>query len=236
LAAGGLIFVGAWVYKEYQHYEELTEARYTLVPATIMMAVGVFFFVLGLVGCVGAFKEQKCLLGLFFSLLLIIFVGLVAGAVLAYVYRSKIDTAVHKQLSEGVSTMYGNPNETTWTDEIDFMQSELKCCGVNNYTDWKTSDWYTEYQNGTHFPYPNSCCENQKCNYKSSNETTGVYPNGCHGYLKDQFLIHLGVIAGVAAAFALVQILGMVCSCVLICRRKSEVPYIGLNEPNGMRV
>ena len=27
------------------------------------MALGVFFFILGLVGCVGAFKEQRCMLG-----------------------------------------------------------------------------------------------------------------------------------------------------------------------------
>ena len=63
LAAAGLIFVGAWVYKEYQHYEEIGQALYTLVPATILLAVGAFFFILGLVGCIGAFKEQKCILG-----------------------------------------------------------------------------------------------------------------------------------------------------------------------------
>ena len=62
-AAAGLIFVGVWVYTEYRHYEQMGEATYTLIPATIIMALGVFFFILGLVGCVGAFKEQRCMLG-----------------------------------------------------------------------------------------------------------------------------------------------------------------------------
>lgn len=56
--------VGAYVYSGYQHFEQIADATYTLLPATIIIAVGVFFFILGIIGCVGAFKEQKCLLGL----------------------------------------------------------------------------------------------------------------------------------------------------------------------------
>ena len=63
-AATGLICVGAWVYKEYHHYDLIAQSLYILVPATILMAVGVFFFLLGIIGCIGAYKEQKCLLGL----------------------------------------------------------------------------------------------------------------------------------------------------------------------------
>ncbi len=56
--------MGAWVYNEYQNYEQIGQALYTLVPASILIAIGVFFFILGIVGCVGAYKEQKCMLGL----------------------------------------------------------------------------------------------------------------------------------------------------------------------------
>ena len=62
-AAAGLMFVGAWVYREYKHYDQIADAYYTLVPATIIIGLGVFFFILGLIGCVGAFKEHRCLLG-----------------------------------------------------------------------------------------------------------------------------------------------------------------------------
>ena len=58
-----MIFVGVWVYMEYKHYEQLGDALYTLVPATITMGLGIFFFILGLIGCIGAFKEQRCMLG-----------------------------------------------------------------------------------------------------------------------------------------------------------------------------
>ena len=58
------MFMGAWMYKEYRHYDQIAEAKYTLIPATIIMASGVFLFLLGIIGCVGACKEQKCLLAL----------------------------------------------------------------------------------------------------------------------------------------------------------------------------
>ena len=62
VAGGGMIFLGSWVYKTYHHFDELTTANFTLVPATIVLVVGSLLFLLGLLGCVGACKENKCLL------------------------------------------------------------------------------------------------------------------------------------------------------------------------------
>lgn len=61
--AGFLFFVGITVFLEYQHYEELDEAWYTLLPAIILFGVGMLFGIVGIVGLVGACKEQRCLLG-----------------------------------------------------------------------------------------------------------------------------------------------------------------------------
>lgn len=62
VAAGGLIFLGSWVFKTYHHYNELTTANFTLVPASIVIAVGVILFIVGGLGCTAACKENKCLL------------------------------------------------------------------------------------------------------------------------------------------------------------------------------
>jgi len=50
------------VYNTYNHYNELTTANITLIPATIILAVGVFMFIVGICGCVAACKESKILL------------------------------------------------------------------------------------------------------------------------------------------------------------------------------
>ncbi|ELU13799.1 hypothetical protein CAPTEDRAFT_160899 [Capitella teleta] len=232
-AAGGLFFVAGYVFSGYPNFEEIVDAYYTLLPATIIAAVGVFFLLLGIVGCIGACKEQKCLLCLFFSFMLIIFIGLVVGGVLAYFYRKDIDSAVGTGI-EKCMTKYGN--DTICTGEIDFMQSQLKCCGADNYTDWADTAWVVGQKNASvHFPP--SCCANNDCHYNAPTlNQTGVFLKGCHPTLKTNFMDHLGVIAGVAGAFAILQLLGLIFSSILMCRRRADVPYIGLNDPDGMRI
>ena len=64
VAAVALIVIGVVMYSSYNTYSEITSADHILAPATIVIAVGIFLLLLGIVGCVGAFKEQKCLLGI----------------------------------------------------------------------------------------------------------------------------------------------------------------------------
>lgn len=235
--AVGLVFIGGWIFMEVKNVDQIADAKYTLLPAAILMACGIFLFILGIIGCVGAFKEQKCLLALFFSVLLLIFVGLVSGSALAYVYREQVDENVKEGIMEGLDN-YGNTSSQILTSQVDFMQRSLHCCGNSSYEDWTDTPWYKQHEatNQTVL-YPESCCVNGQCNYSmAALNNTQLYQKGCYEGMRDQFFKHLGIILGVGAAFALVQILGMVCSCVLICKRKSEVPYIGLNEPTGMRV
>ena len=59
-----MIGIGAWIFSEVQHVDEIADAKYTLLPAVIIMTCGIFLFILGIIGCVGAFKEQRCLLAL----------------------------------------------------------------------------------------------------------------------------------------------------------------------------
>lgn len=50
------------MYNTYNHYNDLTTANLTLIPASIILAVGVFMFILGICGCLAACKENKILL------------------------------------------------------------------------------------------------------------------------------------------------------------------------------
>lgn len=63
-AASALCFVGAWVYKTYNDFGNLTEATLTLVPASIVLGAAVFMFLIGLLGFIAIFKESKVLLAL----------------------------------------------------------------------------------------------------------------------------------------------------------------------------
>ena len=64
VAAGGLIVIGVKMYSDIDGYTKISTASYILEPVAILFAVAIFLFLLGIIGCVGAFKEQKCLLGM----------------------------------------------------------------------------------------------------------------------------------------------------------------------------
>ncbi|KAJ3599044.1 hypothetical protein NHX12_033007 [Muraenolepis orangiensis] len=84
------------------------------------IAVGVLLMLLGLMGFIAAHRESRCLLLMFFSIILIIFVAEVAAVVVALAYSS-----FEQYGSDPVVTKIWN---TTMT--------ELNCCGFTNYTDF----------------------------------------------------------------------------------------------------
>jgi hypothetical protein len=59
---------------------------------------------------------------------------------------------------------------------------------------------------------------------------------GCHQKLYNNIQEYLVIIIIVAVVFGLVQIIGMVCTCALLCQKKREVPYQSLNtEATGYK-
>ena len=52
--------------------------------AIILIAVAVFVVIVAFFGCCGAIKESKCMLGTYFTLILVMFIVMIVGAVLGY--------------------------------------------------------------------------------------------------------------------------------------------------------
>lgn len=234
-AAAALIFMGAWVYHTYNHFSELTTASLTLVPAGIVIIVGVFLFILGCVGCIAACKENKCLLAVFFALLLIVLTAEVTAGVVGYVFRRELHKTVNDGLNSAVNKY--DVNATVEKEQIDYLQSELKCCGVINASDWLNAALWKKHFNTT-VQVPDSCCHvnTKTCNHTISRNNTDIYTQGCLDKLERKFEKNLIYVAAVAIAFAVIQLLGMICSCILMCRSQ-EVRYEILGGPNsGLRV
>lgn len=64
VVAACLFIIGSIVFTEYRHYDQINDAWFTLIPAIVLLGVGILLVLIGVVGCVGAVKEQRCLLGL----------------------------------------------------------------------------------------------------------------------------------------------------------------------------
>lgn len=205
-----------------------------MLPASIVLGVAIFMFLIGLLGCIAVFKESKILLSAYFCLILIVFVGEVIASVLGYCYRSEVEDTVSTGLMDAVNKY----NETVMAEQVDYIQRELKCCGVRNATDWLTSLYWGQLHNNT---VPSSCCNttvNHNITICDPTITSGdIYTMGCLYALKDKFMSNLIYIAVCTVSFAVVQILGLITVCILICRTR-EVKYDRLEnaQRDGLRV
>ncbi|XP_060748903.1 tetraspanin-9-like [Tachysurus vachellii] len=103
--------------------------------------------VTGFLGCLGALKEQRCLLMTFFVILLLLFLTEAALVLLLGLFHEELDHKAKENLIEGMMDYDRNPDlKKSW----DSMQRIFKCCGVSNHTDW--------YNRTTEGPPPESCC------------------------------------------------------------------------------
>lgn len=231
-AAASLCFISSWVYRTYHDFDHLTESTLTLVPASIVLGVAVFMFLIGLLGCIAVCKESKILLSCYFCLILVVFLGEVVAGVLGYAYREEVEEVV----SEGLTKAMDNYNETVMKEQMDFVQTQLHCCGIHNASDWLTSPVWSKDHNDT---VPDSCCVDQS-NLTLCQPVIGskdIYNEGCLSSLEHKFTTNLVYIASVTIAFALIQILGLISTCILICRTR-EVKYDRLEnaQRDGLRV
>uniref|UniRef100_A0A7N9AXK4 Tetraspanin 1 n=1 Tax=Mastacembelus armatus TaxID=205130 RepID=A0A7N9AXK4_9TELE len=124
----------------------------------LCISIGAVLVLLGLLGCIGAHKESKCLLLMFFSIIVLIFIAELAAAVVALAFSSIV--------SQSTSL----PILLCCTDVFSFL-FQLRCCGVTNYTDFMGSKF--EQQNGGMFP-PSCCSTNVTSCSRNQAETSGV--------------------------------------------------------------
>jgi hypothetical protein len=217
-----LLAVGGYMFVQYHEDNSIKYSKNILFPASIIMGVGLCLLIMAFSGFIGACKEQKCLLGVFATFLLLVVAGSITASAMIFVYRKDIDKKMQSVFQDALEK-YGN--DTGLTKEVDDIQATFSCCGSHNYTDWDT----TPYGHNHTLHYPDSCCPQKNCT------GTNQFKDGCYNLVHKRVMTHLGVVAGVVSGFLIILILALIFSFVLICQRRSEIPYIGLVEPGAVR-
>ncbi|KAM4795718.1 leukocyte surface antigen CD53 [Rhinophrynus dorsalis] len=70
----------------------------SLTVGNAFIVIGIIIMVFGFLGCMGAIKENKCLLLTFFILLLLILLAEVIMAIILFVYEKQLDTYINEKL------------------------------------------------------------------------------------------------------------------------------------------
>ncbi|XP_059359505.1 tetraspanin-36-like [Carassius carassius] len=214
-AGAALAYVGSYVIKRYNSFEEFVSDKYSVIPAAIIICVAMVMFVIGIVGCCATLRESKVGLGFFLIIIMIIFAAEVTAFVFGFIYRGRIKGDLEKSMSS-VFQMYDGVN--TETHAVDYLQSQLECCGVNNITDWTAIPWYVQ-----HNSVPLSCCK------LNETQCTGqltrldlLNTQGCEAKLEQMLQDVLSYAMLVILGFAIIKLFGMLSICVITCRSKQN--------------
>ncbi|RVE71869.1 hypothetical protein OJAV_G00055890 [Oryzias javanicus] len=221
-AAGILCYAGAYVFITYDDYDHFFEDAYTLIPAVIIIAVGALLFVIGLVGCYATVRESYCGLTTFVVILLLVFMSEVAVVVLGYVYRAKIEDEVNDSIIE-VYEKYNGTNGNSQSRAIDYAQRQLQCCGIHNYTDWLKTRWYEQTKNNS---VPISCCKTTVPGCTGSlTHPEDLFQEGCEALVVKKLKEIMMYVIWTALTFAALQMMGMLCACLVLCHRSKDPAY-----------
>ncbi|XP_009872595.1 PREDICTED: tetraspanin-1 [Apaloderma vittatum] len=213
LGGGTLLGVGIWATVDGQSFLDIFGPLSSSILQVVnvsyfLIAIGAILLVIGFLGCCGAQKESKCLLMMFFSVVLIILIAEIAAAVVALVYTGLAETLLTTVLTPLLKEKYGV--DKSFTHIWNLTMTEVHCCGLNNYTDFNSSSWLHE-----HGTYPAPCC----ADVMPCTDTLAAQKNvtGCFKQILHEIKTNAGVVGGVAAGIAALEIASLVVSMYLYC-------------------
>ncbi|XP_048216141.1 CD82 antigen [Perognathus longimembris pacificus] len=223
---------GVWILADRTNFiSVLQNSSSTMqVGAYIFLGVGALTMVMGFLGCIGAVNEVRCLLGLYFTFLLLILIAQVTTGTLIYFNSGKLKQEASNVVIDLIQKYDSNSTDSL-QEAWDYVQAQVKCCGWVSAYNWTENE---ELMNQSGITYPCSCedtpgdkdlsvrkgfCHLQGNSTQSSNDPDQwpVYSTGCMKKVQEWLQENLGVILGVCVGIAVIELLGMFLS-ICLCR------------------
>lgn len=219
-----ILGIGIWLHVSRDAYTNLSTSFNFLSATVLCIAAGILVLIVGFFGCCGAIMENKCLLITYFVFVVIIFIMEVVVGIMAFVYKSEIERVVGQELQKGIKSRYPPMNSDKDEDGLRatwfLIQSNLKCCGVYNYTDWFNSNGWPENNY-----VPHECCKINATDCNTGGNSAYWHHKGCFTEILQKIRQNLYIIGIVAICIGVIQILGLVASMAMVCCLRQEKYY-----------
>ncbi|NXX37930.1 CD82 protein, partial [Tricholaema leucomelas] len=204
------------------------------IGAYILIGVGALTMLMGFLGCLGVVNEIRCLLGLYFTCLMIILITQVAAGLVIYFQKEMLKEELSRIVQRLIEDYDPTDDEQrNLQDAWDYVQRQISCCGWTGAKDWESNKILA---NQSMSQYPCSCSNSSKDAQADSgfcdlpdpvNGTAAEWPvheqgcvDGVEMWLKD----NLGVILGVCTGVAVIELLGMILS-ISLCKNIHSEDY-----------
>ncbi|XP_004930557.1 tetraspanin-5 isoform X2 [Bombyx mori] len=211
-----VLAVGVWSWTEKDTFNNLSRlTNIALDPAFILICVGTITFIIGFTGCVGALRENTCLLACYAVFLALLLLAEMTTGILFFVFKDWIK----QQATTGFQTFIVHYREDPdQQNMIDWIQEEwLQCCGVEGPKDWDRNAYFNCSSGAAGAReacgVPFSCCRNKpqdiirnkQCGYdvrKSPDQIMErvIHERGCVSAGEDWLQRNIASVAAVAIA------------------------------------
>ncbi|XP_069048020.1 CD82 antigen-like [Lepisosteus oculatus] len=103
----------------------------------ILAGGGVFTMAIGFFGCLGALKEVRCMLGMYFFLLVLLLASQIIGGILLYTQWKTVESRMQKAVKQLIAG-FGDENSEMkhFEPTLEFVQRQMQCCGWDSFQDW----------------------------------------------------------------------------------------------------
>ncbi|KAK2896641.1 hypothetical protein Q8A67_011129 [Cirrhinus molitorella] len=231
LAGTAFIAIGFWAWSEKGVLSDLTQVTrlHGFDPVWGVLVVGTVTFILGFAGCVGALRENICLLKFFSGVIGFIFFLELTAAVLAFVFQGQVREWINEFFLANVKAYR---EDIDLQNLIDSLQKLNHCCGAKDPNDWDLNVYFncsTGNPSRERCGVPFSCCisdpadtvVNTQCGYdirKTITQQWGstIYVKGCMMALEEWLPRNLYIVAGVFIVISLLQMVGIFLARTLI--------------------
>lgn len=188
----------------------------------VLIIAGAIVFVVSFAGCVGALRENTCLLKFYSLCLLIFFLLEMAVAIMGFVFPHTMQSMLEESFTDKIIHTYRD--DADLQNLIDFAQQEFRCCGLSSegYMDWSKNEYFNcSSPSVERCGVPFSCCINATdissglvnimCGYGAQELSVAeaskkVWTSGCIEVVRSWAERNLYTIAGIALGVALSQL------------------------------
>ncbi|XP_059134880.1 leukocyte antigen CD37 isoform X4 [Peromyscus eremicus] len=129
---GGLIFCfGTWILIDKTSFVSFVGLSFVPLQtwSKVLAVSGVLTMAMALLGCVGALKELRCLLGLYFGMLLLLFATQITLGILISTQRIRLERRVQELVLQTIHSYRTNPEDTAAEESWDYAQFQISRLG-----------------------------------------------------------------------------------------------------------
>ncbi|XP_072415174.1 tetraspanin-10 [Chiloscyllium punctatum] len=213
-----ILGIGVWGLIDKESLELANISSLSTDPMLAFVVVGLIVGVFPCSGCVGALRENQCLLKFFMAGILMFVTAEIIGGVVVYAQRDRIEHFLKNSMTLGVKRYQDDPDVRFIINEI---QQGLMCCGVESYHDWQLNMYFNCSSPGVHAcGAPASCCINPQengtqCGFGTLHmeEVTAqnyIYLRGCMSQLTSWFNSNTDSIGAFGVILMVIQVLGLI--------------------------